>query len=197
MQPANTQQYNFILASASPRRKELLQQFGFDFQIITSDILEESHCLQPSDYVMDLSMQKAFNVSQQNPVEHSIIIGADTIVTYQNQTLLKPTSRIDAFQTLSLLSDTTHEVYTGVTLLKRKEGLIQKHSFFEMTKVTFYKLTPDEIHTYIETNDPFDKAGGYGIQGVFSRFIRCIEGEYTNVVGFPVGRFYHELKTFI
>ncbi len=184
-----------ILASKSPRRKELIAHLGIPFEIITAEASEEVEKLTPKKAVMEISKRKALAVAEIYSLkEEEIIMGADTVVALDNVILGKPKSRADAFETLSFLSGKTHEVYTGVTLVYLKEGKKCKKSFYEKTKVTFAPLTADEINRYLDINEYSDKAGSYAIQGVFSAHVTGIKGDYNNVVGLPVARIYNELK---
>ena len=124
----------------------------------------------------------------------AVIIGADTAVSFGGQILGKPKDEADAWRMLSLLQGQSHRVYTGVTLLVCQNGSVRECSFFEETKVVVYPMEKEELSWYIRTGEPFDKAGGYGIQGRFSVFIREIHGDYDNVVGLPAARLYQELK---
>lgn len=191
---------DIILASASPRRKELLQHIYQTFQIITSDCEENAVLDTPEQYVMDLSRQKAEDVKDKcksNSFEDGyLIIGADTIV-YQNGSVLgKPKTKEMAHTMLTNLSNNVHSVYTGVTwiLCDNKQQVLSSKSFATKTDVFVDTMTEDEILAYIQTGDPFDKAGGYGIQGIFSKHINKIEGDYFNVVGLPVHDLYVSLK---
>lgn len=183
-----------ILASASPRRRELLSQIGIKFEIQVSDVEEhvESDC--PSEVVRELSRQKAAAVAAVAE-EGTLVIGADTVVSCDGEILGKPVDEEDARRMLRLLSGRSHEVYTGVTLVCRQEGGQEKvHTFCECTQVNFAPMTEEEIACYVATKDPLDKAGAYGIQGFCARYITGICGDYNNVVGLPVGRLYQELK---
>lgn len=192
-----------ILASGSPRRRELLEQIGLKFEVMVSHTEEESDIESPGKLVEALSRQKAEAVLSMLPSkEEVLVIGADTVVARKGNVLGKPKSRKAAVKMLSKLSGKAHQVYTGVTLLYRPEGTdspakVQRKSFYEMTKVRFFSLTAEEIEAYVETGDPMDKAGAYGIQGVFAKFVRGIEGDYNNVVGLPVGRLYQEAKEWL
>lgn len=191
-----------ILASASPRRKELLAQIGLDFQIVVSDVEEIITKTAPAEIVEELSCQKAEAVLSSLPTDKEVlVIGADTIVAYGQEILGKPDSEEAAVKMLTMLQGNTHEVYTGVTLLHRKsasEGaVLEQKTFHEATKVHFYPMTQDEIQGYVDTKDPMDKAGAYGIQGFCARYISGIEGDYNNVVGLPVGRLYQEAKEWL
>ena len=192
-----------ILASGSPRRRELLEQIGLKFEVMVSHTEEESDIESPGKLVEALSRQKAEAVLSMLPSkEEVLVIGADTVVARKGNVLGKPKSRKAAVKMLSKLSGKAHQVYTGVTLLYRPEGTgspakVQRKTFYEMTKVRFFSLTAEEIEAYVETGDPMDKAGAYGIQGVFAKFVRGIEGDYNNVVGLPVGRLYQEAKEWL
>lgn len=184
-----------ILASASPRRKELLSQIGIPFDIVISDAQEITKSSLPEEMVEELSWLKAEDVREKLSEEerkNRVILGADTIVSCEGKVLLKPKDRQQAFEMLSLLQGREHEVYTGVTLLAADS---KRHiTFHEKTIVHVYPMSEKEILSYIETGSPMDKAGAYGIQGEFAAFIRKIEGDYYNVVGLPAGRVYQELK---
>ncbi len=188
-----------ILASGSPRRKELLETIGLTFEIIPAQGEEVITASDPADVVMELSSQKATEVASgiyaANPVTDTMIIGADTVVSIDGKILGKPVDEEDAFEMLSKLSGRSHKVYTGVTIvLIDPDGKTGKLTFFEETSVSVAKLSEHEIRRYIATGEPMDKAGAYGIQGAFSSYVTGIEGDYQNVVGFPVSKFYAELK---
>ena len=182
---------NLILASASPRRKELLSLAGFSFDVITADVDEVLDAsLTPSELVMSLAFQKASAVAAEH--KQSTVIGADTVVVLDGKVLGKPHSDAQAKAMLSELSGRTHEVYTGVCLIKGD----RVHKFFECTKVTFWQLENELIEAYVASGDCNDKAGSYGIQGNGCVLVKGIEGDYFNVVGFPVSRFCREIKSF-
>ncbi|MBC5742015.1 septum formation protein Maf [Lachnospiraceae bacterium MD308] len=207
----------YILASASPRRKELLKKTGISFEIIPSSIEERITKTIPSEIVMELAEQKARAVYESLLSSGSAsliadvpesrlcgaedgdltVIGADTIVVYRGEILGKPADKSEAYDMLSLLSDRTHQVYTGVSLIIRKHGKISVRTFYEKTDVTFYPIHKDDLHIYIESGDPLDKAGAYGIQGDFAIHVKEIKGDYNNVVGLPIGRLYQELQQII
>lgn len=184
---------NIILGSASPRRRELLAQIGFEFEVITSDAKEESYETSPSKMVRELSANKAWAVwemlSEEKRLE-SIVIGADTIVYSDGEVLGKPADTEDAFNMIKKIAGRSHSVLTGVTVIS-KETVI---SFAEETKVSVYPMTDDEIRTYINRGTCMDKAGSYGIQNEFAAYVKGIEGDYNNVVGLPVARLYQEMK---
>ena len=177
-----------ILASASPRRKELLSQIGVTFEIIKAEKEEHITSSIPTEVVKELSMQKAKEVAAK--CDSSIIIGADTIVAMEGQILGKPKDRADAMRMLCLLQGKKHQVITGVTVLL---GSTKTLSFAEVTDVSLYPMTDAQIERYIATKEPMDKAGAYGIQGRFAAYVRGIEGDYNNVVGLPIGRLYQEV----
>ena len=195
-----------ILASASPRRKELLEQIGAEFVICPAKGEEVITETDPSAVVMELSRQKAEEVASgvlTYNEQHAdlatpqdiLVIGADTVVAYENQILGKPKDEEDARHMLTMLSGKTHSVYTGVTFVFiDKEGRTGEHCFFEKTDVCMYPLKEEEIVRYIQSGDPLDKAGSYGIQGRFAIHIKEIRGDYNNVVGLPVARLYQELQ---
>ena len=173
---------HLILASGSPRRRELMSQVGLDFTVVTSDADENIKEMEPEDYVRELSSIKAQSVLEQyaDKDDSVIVIGADTIVYHKGEILTKPKDEEDAFR-----------------ILKSLEGQIHQNvSFYEKTDVWVYDMTDEEIRDYISTGEPMDKAGAYGIQGKFAAYIKGIEGDYNNVVGLPVARLVHELKTF-
>ena len=185
-----------ILASASPRRQELLKHLFDNFIVHTSSCEENAVFHSPSEYVMELSSQKALDVASHylNSEEEALIIGADTIVFSDGSVLGKPSDKNDAYKMIKSLSGKAHEVYTGISLIHIKNCTKTLYSSYECTKVHVKELTESEISAYINTSDPYDKAGSYGIQGLFCRHISGIEGDYFNVVGLPVHLLYEELK---
>ncbi len=178
-----------ILASASPRRKELLSQIGVTFEIVKAEGEEHITSSVPTEVVKELSMQKAREVAAK--CDGSIIIGADTVVSIEGQILGKPKDKADAIRMLQLLQGKKHQVITGVTVLFQDGTKLL--SFAEVTDVHLYPMTNAQIEHYIATGEPMDKAGAYGIQGRFAVYVRGIEGDYNNVVGLPVGRLYQEI----
>lgn len=189
--------YRFILASASPRRRELLKQIGVTFEVMPAKGEEVITERQPEQVVMELSRQKAEEIASGIQEEHVIILGADTVVVYDGKILGKPKDETDARRMLSMLSGNTHSVYTGVTVIVIRDGESQSHSFYEETKVTMYPMTDAQISAYIRTGEPMDKAGAYGIQGKGAVFIEKIDGDYNNVVGLPLAKIFHTVeKTF-
>lgn len=182
-----------ILASASPRRKELLSQIGVEFQVIPSKEEEVITEILPGEIVKELAFQKANEVAREISQAGTIVIGSDTIVVLEDEVLGKPKSEEEAYCMLSMLQGNTHSVYTGVAVLKTGSADVQL-LFCERTEVTMYPMSKEEIKSYIATKDPMDKAGSYGIQGICAKFIKAISGDYNNVVGLPVGRLYQECK---
>lgn len=182
-----------ILASASPRRKELLKKAGVKFEIRTGSGEEILTTDIPEDAVKELSFQKAERVKSPEDSEGTLIIGADTVVVYDKEILGKPADEEEAVRTLMKLQGNTHQVYTGVTVLEKKEGNWIPHVFAEKTDVIFYPASEKEIRGYTATGDAMDKAGSYGIQGPWSIFVKGICGDYNNVVGLPVARLFQEM----
>lgn len=185
-----------ILASASPRRKQLFQMMGISADVDPSDIEEIiENDLSPGEVVCSLARQKAHDVAGRH--QDRVLVAADTIVVHNNTILGKPASTQEAEEMLDALSNTSHDVLTGVSVLNLEPaGAIRDEvTFFSQTKVTFSPLQHTEIRKYVATGNPMDKAGAYGIQDDYgSLFIKKIEGDYYNVVGFPVNLFYQTLK---
>ena len=179
---------HIILASASPRRKEILELADLKFDIMPSDAQEITTKTVPNEVVMELASIKAKDIYEKSE-KQSMVVGADTVVAYQGQILGKPADKADAKRMLTMLSGQTHEVYTGVCVIE--DG--KTKTFYEETKVTFYEISDEQIDYYIKTGEPMDKAGSYGIQGKAAVFIKGIEGDYYNVVGFPIARFLQEI----
>ena len=181
-----------ILASSSPRRNELLQRLAYPFDIILPNVDESiiAPNSNPEQYCISLAEMKANAISQNYP--HALVIGSDTIVMLKDQILNKPYDSTQAKNMLHMLSGKTHHVYTGVCLIWMGKNI--QHTFAEITRVTFRKLDKQDILHYIEICPPYDKAGAYGIQDWSTVFIKNIEGCYDNVVGFPLSKFYQELK---
>lgn len=193
-----------ILASSSPRRKELLEQLGVKFQMMAALGEEIPKGNTPEEIVCYLSKNKAVEVAKslmekglkkEEERNINLVIGADTVVVLEGKILGKPRDERDAMEMLSRLSGRQHCVYTGVTLILVKDGTFHLiESFSEETLVKVYPMNKEEITNYIQTGDPMDKAGAYGIQGVFARYIKEITGEYCNVVGLPIGHLWQSLK---
>ena len=212
------QNVRLVLASASPRRRELLSQIGLEFTVMPSTKEENAKTTEAGALVQELSRQKAVDIWEQlsggqgqNPdadqeqiseetqepnlngkrQSELLVIGADTVVCCEGKILGKPHSREAAAEMLTALQGRSHDVYTGVTLYSQSETV----TFFECTQVEFYPMTEVEISEYIDSKEPMDKAGAYGIQGLGARFVKGIRGDYNNVVGLPVGLLYQELKS--
>ena len=188
-----------LLASASPRRRELLEQIGLPFEVVVSHVEEIITETEPGKVVEQLSAQKAEAVAESlGEPEETLVIGADTVVAAENTILGKPKDAAHAVEMLRLLAGRTHSVYTGVTLILRgASGETARKTFHERTDVSFYPMEKAEIRQYVATGDCMDKAGAYGIQGFCARYISGINGDYNNVVGLPVGRLYQEIKEWL
>ena len=185
-----------ILASASPRRRELLGGLGLSFEVIPAEGEEQSAAREPDRLVQELAYEKAKEVfGRLSGEEGLLVIGSDTVVSLDGEILGKPSDEEEAFSMLSRLSGRTHQVYTGVAVLAGIERIEQQIVFFEKTDVDFYPVSEEEIRSYIASGEPMDKAGAYGIQGRGGRFVRRIRGDYNTVVGLPAARLYQELKT--
>lgn len=176
-----------ILASKSPRRSEILKNAGIDFIVRVADADETiPEGTSPEDAVVFLAARKALAVER---AEDETVLGADTVVVLDGEILGKPKDRDDAFNMIKSLSGRVHSVFTGVCAIGGGISM----TFAEETRVEFYNLTDEEINTYIDTDEPYDKAGAYGIQGLASKFIRGIEGDYFNVVGLPISAIYQKI----
>lgn len=185
-----------VLASASPRRKHLLSLLNLEFKVEHADIDEDTETnIPPEAYCLNLAFSKAEKVAK-NQKQESLIIGADTIVVLDEEIINKPKDEDDAFKILSKLSNNTHKVYTGIAIINSltKEWITN----YQITEVSFRKLTDDEIWAYIESGSPMDKAGAYGIQDDFGAiFVSNISGCYYNIVGLPLEMLYSTLNKFI
>lgn len=224
-----------ILASASPRRRELLAQIGLDFTVMPSDVEENPASTLPQDIVIELSKEKARDVwkkigqydtgdgkddtcvigenrddifslhradgqrgderNRADDSRDSLVLSADTVVAIDGEILGKPKDEEDAVRMLSLLSGKEHQVYTGVTFIWiNEEGKQEEYSFYVCTGVLMYRMSRAEILEYVRSGEPMDKAGAYAVQGKAAAYIKAVRGEYSNVVGLPVGRLYQEMK---
>lgn len=198
-----------ILASASPRRRELLAQIGLTFTVMPSDVEENPASVLPQDIVIELSKEKARDIwgkmegndgaDRENDTsvrkDDSLVISADTVVSIEGEILGKPKDSEDAARMLGLLSGREHQVYTGVTMIWISgEHEKKEYSFYVCTDVLMYRMSRAEILQYVESGEPMDKAGAYGVQGKAAAYIKAVRGEYSNVVGLPVGRLYQEMK---
>ncbi len=184
-----------ILGSASPRRRELLEQIGVKFEVFVSKKEEVYTSTEPEEIVKELALMKAENVASEIRAKNAIVIGADTVVVQDNRILGKPKDKEDAFAMIQNLQGRMHKVYTGVAVLEFDEnGKKEMVNHAVETKVYVHAMTEAEIWEYILTGEPMDKAGAYGIQGRFGAFIDRIEGDYYNVVGLPISYLYQILK---
>ena len=189
----NLKKYNIVLASNSPRRKELLQRMGINFKVRTLFGIDESYpdTLRGEDIVCYISRNKA-QAYRSSMAPDELLITADTIVYVESQVMGKPKTPEQAKEMLHKLSGKTHKVITGVTILTAD----RIENFGVTSQVKFAEITDEEIDFYVDNYLPFDKAGAYGIQGTFSIYVSGIEGDYFNVVGLPVSRLYHEFAAF-
>ncbi len=177
-----TTEMKMVLASGSPRRHKILGELGFEFNVEVPDIVEDYLPGEtPEDHVLRLSRIKTESIAVR--FKDDLIIGADTIVVHDNKILGKPGSKKQAVEMLELLSGNTHAVYTGITLAVRNSGY--NKSGYDRTEVTFYDLDYDRIIEYVESGEPLDKAGSYGIQGMGSFLVNGYKGELDTVIGFP------------
>lgn len=181
-----------ILASASPRRKELMELAGYDFEVICADIVEVvPEEAMPQEVVMSLALQKAQAVAAEH--KEAVVIGSDTVVALDGKILGKPRSEQEACEMLRSLSGRTHKVFTGVAIVCG--GKVK--NFFDETDVEFYSLGDDEIKKYVATGEPTDKAGAYGIQGKGSVLVKRINGDFFSVMGLPIAKLYREMSDFV
>mgnify|MGYP000630604371 FL=1 len=181
-----------ILASASPRRKELMELAGYDFEVICADIVEVvPEEAMPQEVVMSLALQKAQAVAAEH--KEAVVIGSDTVVALDGKILGKPHSEQEACEMLRSLSGRTHKVFTGVAIVCG--GKVK--NFFDETDVEFYSLGDDEIKKYVATGEPTDKAGAYGIQGKGSVLVKRINGDFFSVMGLPIAKLYREMSDFV
>ncbi|WP_070120815.1 Maf family protein [Bacillus marinisedimentorum] len=178
-----------ILASGSPRRKELLENAGISFEVVPSTIEERmDETKEVHDIVMSLALQKAADVAKSYP--EGFVLGADTVVALDGEILGKPEDDMAAREMLKTLSGRVHTVYTGVALVTPQA----EKTFYSSTDVRFWNLTEEEIESYLASGEPYDKAGAYGIQGLGALFVKEISGDYFSVVGLPVSRTVRELS---
>lgn len=192
-----------ILASGSPRRREIMASHGHEFIIIKAEGDEYSDAAFPGQYVSDLSRDKGMEVLGKvkdklpegfDADDCIYILSADTVVAVDNDILGKPENRADAIKMIKRIADRSHSVYTGVTIVRLSGGEEKVHTFYDETKVFVKHLTDAEIEAYVDLGECMDKAGAYAIQGGFGPYIDHIEGDYTNVVGLPYEKVYDALK---
>ena len=180
---------NIILASKSPRRIKLMKEYGYDPIVIPSRADENlPDFLSPESSVMFLAFLKAYDVASKHAQlpEDVVVIGSDTVVVHNGRIIGKPEGPSEAFNILDKLRDDSHYVITGVCLIRKSGDTYSKECFFERTDVFFKDYSDEELLAYVNTDEPYDKAGGYAIQGTFSKYVDHIEGDYNNVVGFPI-----------
>ncbi|MBO6133618.1 MAG: septum formation protein Maf [Lachnospiraceae bacterium] len=194
-----TRESPLILASASPRRKELLYNVDIPYIVMPSNAPEDTDERDPEKAAEIISSIKAADVAdrmiRENVRDTFLILGADTLVSIDGKILGKPENEDEAFKTLSLLQGRKHEVITGVTFaVKRRKEELYYITWHEVTEVELYPVSDEAIREYIKTGEPMDKAGSYGIQGVFARHVKGIVGDYNNVIGLPVGRVFRTIK---
>uniref|UniRef100_A0A7N6B8L9 Acetylserotonin O-methyltransferase-like n=1 Tax=Anabas testudineus TaxID=64144 RepID=A0A7N6B8L9_ANATE len=191
-----------VLASASPRRLEILRNAGLRFEVVPSwfkETLDKGLFKAPHEYAVETAKQKALEVARRMPFKHlktpDIVIGADTIVTVDGMILEKPVDKFDAYKMLSSLSGKEHSVFTGVAIVlcHEKEVDYQLIDFYEETKVKFADLSDDLLWEYVNSGEPMDKAGGYGIQALGGMLVEYVHGDFLNVVGFPLNHFCKQL----
>lgn len=189
-----------ILASASPRRNELLRQVGIVPLVEPSHVEEVMTSTVPERVVMELSRQKAEDVAAMHDGADAVVIGADTVVAVDGRILGKPGNQEEAKAMIGCLQGRKHQVYTGVTMIycgdydrDSETDSVRNITFAECTDVEIYPMTAGQTEAYVATGDPLDKAGAYGIQGQFAAYVKGIRGDYNNVVGLPVGRVCQEL----
>jgi septum formation protein len=187
-----------ILASASPRRRELIGHLKIPFEVIALSVPEHSDATDPVKYTSDIALVKGHAVAEKlKGTGNLFIVSADTTVIHNGKIYNKPSDRNEARKFLSDLSGKTHSVFTAVSLILLKDGKLQQHSFVDESKVTFEKIPDVLMETYLDTGDSLDKAGAYGIQGPSLTFISKVDGSYSNVVGFPLSRFVIESQHFL
>ena len=181
--------HNIILASASPRRKELFSKLGVPFEIVTSEVEETTvQANTMIEYVREVALLKTRDVAKKQP--NKTIIGADTVVVFEDTLLHKPKTEEEAISHLSRLSNNSHKVMTAVAIILPNG---EETTFVEVTEVIFKELSKELIEAYVKTGDPFDKAGGYGIQTDGVLFVDRIIGDYNTVVGFPLASVFEKL----
>ena len=181
-----------ILASASPRRRELMELAGYKFDVICADIVETvPKNVPPYEVVMSLAMQKAQAVAKEH--DNAVVVGSDTVVALDGKILGKPHSAQEACEMLRMLSGRTHKVFTGVAIVCGDKS----KNFYDETDVEFYPLDDEEIKRYVATGEPMDKAGAYGIQGKGAVLVKKINGDFFNVMGLPISKLYREMSDFV
>ena len=185
--------YRVVLASGSPRRKEILAQIGADFEVIVSDCDENTQSREPDRLVKELSERKASAVAKEVSGA-AVVIGADTVVSFCGEILGKPKDIKDAERMIAMLAGNTHQVYTGVSLIIKEEtGESRTITFTECSDVVMEEMTSRQITEYVGTGESLDKAGAYAVQGMFAPHVKSIRGDYYNIVGLPIAGIYRRL----
>ena len=180
------------LVSKSPRRKEILEMVGIEFEVTLAEVEENAEANTPSEYVQKVAMKKGIDAVEKYP--NDVILTADTIVVSNNTILEKPKNKEDAYQMIKQLQGNSHIVYTGVYIGCKNQNIY--YNFFEATKVHVVPMSESEINQYISTKEPYHKAGAYAIQGIFGKYIERIEGDYFNVMGLPICSINEKLKKY-
>ena len=186
------QMHEILLASGSPRRRELFTEAGLNFEVVSVDVDETPNEKKPKKVAQELSRRKAV-AADREPASgrNKVIVAADTVVIHNGKVLGKPKDEADAVRMLTELSGAVHDVITGVTILTPGR---EEVTFSQRTRVRFRPLSEEEIRDYVATGEPMDKAGAYGIQGLGGRLVEGIDGDFNNVVGFPIDRFLAIMK---
>ena len=186
------QMHEILLASGSPRRRELFTEAGLNFEVVNVDVDETPNEKEPEKVAQELSRRKAV-AADREPASgrNKVIVAADTVVIHNGKVLGKPKDEADAVRMLTELSGAVHDVITGVTILTPGR---EEVTFSQRTRVRFRPLSEEEIRDYVATGEPMDKAGAYGIQGLGGRLVEGIDGDFNNVVGFPIDRFLAIMK---
>ena len=187
--------HNIVLASASPRRLELLRQIGIEPEVIVSHVEEIVTSSVPGEVVMELSRQKAEDVAK-DQASGTLVIGSDTVVALDGKILGKPHDHKEAEEMIRGIAGRAHQVYTGVCMVLKGESENEDVvcSFFDATDVEVYPMTEEEILAYANSDEPMDKAGAYAVQGFFGRYIKGLKGSYANVMGLPISMVYQRMK---
>lgn len=186
------QMHEILLASGSPRRRELFTEAGLNFEVVSVDVDETPNEKEPEKVAQELSRRKAVAADRELAADRNkVIVAADTVVIHNGKVLGKPKDEADAVRMLTELSGAVHDVITGVTILTPGR---EEVTFSQRTRVRFRPLSEEEIQDYVATGEPMDKAGAYGIQGLGGRLVEGIDGDFYNVVGFPMDRFLAIMK---
>ncbi|MBR5712454.1 MAG: septum formation protein Maf [Lachnospiraceae bacterium] len=188
------QLYPCYLASASPRRREILTMLGLDFTVEVSEVSEETFLTDPAQIVTELAKRKALAVADAHANENCIVIGSDTVVYAGGKVLGKPASKEEAKEMLRLLSGKPHTVFTGLCIVLIENGAMKVEALADAAHVIFEAMSEEEIEWYAGTGEPMDKAGAYAIQGLGGRFVKSIEGDFYTIMGLPMHEVYKKLR---